>query len=273
MGIELGLFTPSKIPGLDGLVSIVISPTDLCNRVCEFCPHSKDFPNTNKFMKVHLAEMLASELNYLKWDGVISVSGYGEPLLHKDIGNIIKSFTSKNISTRLITNGDRILNGKVTPEEIDSWGLISIKIDCYDGEEDIKRMNEILKDLKTYKRISTGPTVISNRAGYLFEESVNLPCYQPFMKSIMDWNGEVYVCCEDWNRKETYGNVYNESFSSIWSSEKLDIIRKNLLKGNRSFSLTCKKCNLKPENTTNESESVRIWKVINNSTRLNITAL
>ena len=35
----------------------------------------------------------------------------------------------------------------------------------------------------------------------------------------------------------------------------------------------CEKCNFKPENTTNESESVRIWKVINNSNRLNITAL
>ena len=53
-------------------------------------------------MKVYLAEILAKELSYYKWDGVISVSGYGEPLLHPNIGDIIKAFTSKGISTRLL---------------------------------------------------------------------------------------------------------------------------------------------------------------------------
>ena len=61
-------------------------------------------------MEVALADKLAEELSYYEWDGVISVSGYGEPLLPPHIGNIIKQFTTKGIHTRLVTSGDRILN-------------------------------------------------------------------------------------------------------------------------------------------------------------------
>ena len=259
MTVEHGLFTPSKIPELLGLVSIVISPTDLCNRTCSFCPHSMGFPNKKNYMKVHLAEILAKELSYYKWDGVISVSGYGEPLLHPNIGDIIKAFTSKGISTRLITSGDRILNGKFTAEEIDNWDLLSIKIDCYDGQDDVNKINKILKNLKTYKRITTGPTEISNRAGYLwFAKKYKSPCYQPSLKSIVDWNGNVYVCCEDWSKETSFGNIYEQSFSSVWLSEELHDIRIKLQNGIRTFS-TCKNCNLLPENSQNERESLEIW--------------
>lgn len=259
MTLEHGLFTPSRIPELLGLVSIVISPTDLCNRTCEFCPHSMGFPNKKNYMKVHLAEILAKELAYYKWDGVISVSGYGEPLLHPNIGSIIKQFTSKGISTRLITSGDRILNGKFTSEEIDSWGLLSIKIDCYDGQNDVDKMNEILKDLKTYKRITTGPTDLSNRAGYLwFANNIKKPCYQPALKSIVDWDGNVYICCEDWSKEISFGSIYEKTFSSIWLSEDLNYVRQNLLNGIRTFP-TCQNCNLLPENSQNEREADEIW--------------
>ena len=258
MTVEHGLFTPSKIPELLGLVSIVVSPTDLCNRTCSFCPHSMEFPNKKNYMNVALADKLADELSYYEWDGVISVSGYGEPLLHPDIGNIIKQFTARGLNTRLVTSGDRILNKRFTPEEIDDWDLLSIKIDCYDGQDDVDKMNDILKNLKTSKRISTGPDEISNRGGYLWKSNVNMPCYQPSMKSIMDWNGDIYVCCEDWNKNVSFGNIYKQTFSSIWLSEELHDVRKRLQNGMRTFS-SCQNCNFLPENSQNERESIQIW--------------
>lgn len=258
MAVEQNLFQPSTNSRLLGLVSIVISPTDLCNRTCSFCPHSKDFPNNNNYMSLFLADKLSAELQYLNYEGIVSISGYGEPLLHPFIGSLIKTFTSRNISTRLITNGDRILNGKITKEEIDSWNLLSIKIDCYDGQEDVDKINYILKDLKTIKRISKGPEHTTNRAGYLFKEKINMKCYQPLMKTMIDWNGDVYICCEDWSKEHSFGTIEHKNFNHIWMSKELTLVRKQLMEGRREFP-SCINCNLKPENTINESESYRIW--------------
>jgi radical SAM protein with 4Fe4S-binding SPASM domain len=113
--------------------------------------------------------------------------------------------------------------------------------------------------LKTPKRISTGPDEISNRGGYLwYSQNVKKPCYQPSMKSIVDWDGSVYVCCEDWNKQVSFGNVYKQSFSSIWLSQELHDIRMRLHNGKRTFS-ACKNCNFLPENSRNERESAEIW--------------
>ena len=78
------------------------------------------------------------------------------------------------------------------------------------------------------------------------------------MKSIMDWNGDIYVCCEDWNKNVAFGNVYEQTFSSIWLSDKLSEVRENLQNGMRTFS-SCQNCNFLPENSQNERESIQIW--------------
>lgn len=267
MSQEYNLFPYSDIPELLGLTAIVISPTDLCNRTCSFCPHSMGFPNLKNYMSIDLANKLASELQGYNWKGMVSVAGYGEPLLHPNIGDIIKAFTSRDISTRLITSGDRILNGRFKPEEIDDWELFSIKIDCYDGDEDVNKMNKILIDLKTTKTITTGPSELSNRAGYIWKEDIiKKSCYLPSTKSIVDWNGQVYICCEDWSKEKIFGNVNEQSFSSIWLSEKLHEVRMKLQKGIRSFS-TCVGCNIRPTLLKNEKEEVvKLWRKANDAT-------
>lgn len=217
-------------------------------------------------MSVDLADKLADELDGLDYKGMISVAGYGEPLLHPDIGDIIKAFTSRNIYTRLITSGDRILNGRFKPEEIDDWGLFSIKIDCYDGDEDVNKMKEILKDFKTKKTITTGPSVLSNRAGYLScVDYSEMPCYLPSLKSIVDWNGAVYVCCEDWTKEKTFGNVTNQSFSSVWLSEELHRVRMKLQNGKRTFK-SCVGCDMQPAHSKNEEIAVNLWRKVNAAT-------
>ena len=258
MALEQNLFQPSTSKNFLGLVSIVISPTDLCNRTCTFCPHSIDFPNDKNYMDLGVADKLSGELKILGYEGIVSISGYGEPLLHPFIGSLIRTFTTRGISTRLITNGDRILNGKITPKEIDDWNLLSIKIDCYDGQKDVDKMNYILKDLKTIKRISTGPDNITNRAGYLFKEKINMKCYQPLMKAMIDWDGQVYICCEDWSKQNSFGTIAHQNFNQIWMSEKLTKVRRQLMNSQRIFS-SCINCNVKPTGSLNEKESFRIW--------------
>jgi radical SAM protein with 4Fe4S-binding SPASM domain len=59
---------------------------------------------------------------------------------------------------------------------------------------------------------------------------------------MIDWNGDIYLCTQDWNRKVKSGNIKNENFFDIWNSNILKEYRKNLSKGLR-VKEPCINCN------------------------------
>ena len=272
------LFAPHRDKNLLGLLSVVLSPTNLCNRQCFFCPRVDPdvYPNTNDHMTVQTAELLANELQQCNYQGLVSFSGYGEPLLNPNIGDLIHAFVSKQIDVKLISNGDRLHRGKITCEEIDSWNCIQVKFDCYDGQQQYDEMSAICENLQTPYQIKlysaeTGDVSkekidgiplkkISNRAGTLFQvDTLEEPCFRPMYKPVIDWNGDVYVCCEDWVKVDVFGNIHEQSFSDIWWSEKFMQARRNLSQGHRQCLRSCATCNLGTEDTIWEKEAVTLW--------------
>ena len=59
---------------------------------------------------------------------------------------------------------------------------------------------------------------------------------------LIDWNGDIFLCPQDWQRRNTMGNIMQTSFIEIWNGNILNRYRKNLLKGNRDLN-HCKTCN------------------------------
>lgn len=275
------LFQPHKNRDLLGLASIVISPTDLCNRQCFFCPRVDPnlYPNRNDHMSVELATKLATELDERNYQGLVSFSGYGEPLLNPNIGELIKAFTSRSIDVRLISNSDRIYNGKITIEEIDTWGLLDVKFNCYDGGEQYIAMVELCKNMETPNYVTDYKTdegdvaqeqvegvpieYISNRGGSLYSAKRNAPCYQPMYKPVVDWNGDVYMCCEDWIKEDCFGNIQDQSFSEVWMSDRFVDLRFKLAAGDRSAYKSCANCNMAALNTTQEADALKLWNEYN----------
>ena len=90
-----------------GLSSIEINPTELCNRLCNFCPRSTYYPNKNLNMTVEDSVILKEKLDQFTYQGIITISGKGEPLLNKNIIDIVDVLKSYHVI--LITNGDAIL--------------------------------------------------------------------------------------------------------------------------------------------------------------------
>ena len=241
------------------LKKVQVSVTDMCNRKCSFCPHVDNliFPNKKVWMSVDTAQRLATDLSENNFDGIVSISGYGEPLLHPKIFDIVKEFTSRNIKTRMMTNGDLLVKKKVSVEELDSLGLFEIKINIYDDYNQFVKYGGFF-----YKRIKKTPFRLAknfdsmsgqqafginytNRAGTLKETKTDFDpvCYEPTRHIMIDWNGDVLICCNDWIRKEVYGNLNESSFYEIWNnSEKLNDHRKLLLEGKRCDIITCQNC-------------------------------
>jgi radical SAM protein with 4Fe4S-binding SPASM domain len=67
-------------------------------------------------------------------------------------------------------------------------------------------------------------------------------CELPFCQMNILFNGDVIVCCHDWNRAIVVGNVRTSSLREIWNSKKMNEIRRLILKKRYVQIKTCKEC-------------------------------
>ena len=89
---------------------VELSLIDVCNRKCIFCPKSNEdiAPDTFQKMNRTIIDKI-HQLLEIEFSGTISLCGYGEPLLHKDINYISKL---SNISKVEIVNNGDVLSSK-----------------------------------------------------------------------------------------------------------------------------------------------------------------
>lgn len=260
-------------PKLLGLSTVEINPTELCNRTCSFCPRSNPevYPNQNLNMTVETATAISKQLLDANFSGDIHITGFGEPTLNPNILDIIKAF-SKNFFTEMITNGDRLLSGKLTHIELSQYGLNSLIVDCYDGPEQTKSINELLKSFDGQVRIrnhyDTGESKLfdlynyNNRGGAITTrefKTIKRQCYMPMYKAFIDWNGDVLLCCNDWGRNQkSFGNIHNDTFDNIWMNKMFTKVRKTLLNGERYLLPACEGCDT--DGCKGGSDSAVLWK-------------
>ena len=243
---------------------VEISESGVCNRKCSFCPRSDpSYEDINEFINSNLHSKLINQLKDLDYGGVIRYSGFVEPLLDKNIYNLVKEVSLKlpNCRREIVTNGD-VLNGKRLRKLFDS-GLSTILISVYDGPEDAKKFEKMCLDQnlnndqfvirhRYYSEEKDFGLTISNRAGMMknaeyniqpLEKSLNLKCYYPSYTFFMDYNGDVLMCPHDWGKKIILGNLKKENLLDIWFSDRSMKIRKNLVNNNRQFQ-PCNVCDV-----------------------------
>jgi radical SAM protein with 4Fe4S-binding SPASM domain len=76
---------------------------------------------------------------------------------------------------------------------------------------------------------------------------------------LIDWNGDIFLCPQDWQRRITMGNMMQEEIFNIWTGKILSKYRSDLLKGNRKTS-PCNSCNA--QGTLLGQNHAKIWKEI-----------
>ena len=243
---------------------IEISRSGMCNRKCSFCPRSDpDYEHVNQFIKNSLYQKLCEELREINYSGLIIFSGFVEPLLDKNIYNLIKMTKSflPQARVEIITNGD-VLNIKRLKKLFES-GLDRMQVSLYDGEEQHLRFIELGKKLDLNndqyvlrarylpKEKDFGIT-LTNRGGMLNNAEFKIPprkeplkkvCFYPSYKFFLDYNGDVLMCSHDWGKKNIIGNLNNQKFLDISLSKKFKEARKFLSSANRSLS-PCNVCDV-----------------------------
>ena len=243
---------------------VEISESGTCNRSCSFCPRSDpDFPDIKKFISNKLHNKLITELSDLKFEGTLRYSGFVEPLLDKNIFNLIENARLKlpKSNIEMVTNGD-VLNDKRLNKLFKS-GLSKLLISIYDGPEDVVKFQKMMDrnnidKSKYFLRHRYLPPeedygiTMSNRAGLMknaehsiapLVKSLKKPCYYPSYTFFLDYNGDVLMCPHDWGKKNILGNLEKQNFREIWLSSVALLTRKGLIKADRNFS-PCDVCDV-----------------------------
>ena len=201
---------------------VEISESGTCNRVCSFCPRSDpNYEDIKQFISNDLHNKLCKELSDLNYSGVIRYSGFVEPLLDKNIYNLLRSAKNNLPEARIeiVTNGD-VLNGSRLIKLFRN-GLDTILISVYDSADDAKKFEKLCLDcnLKSSQYVirhrylpperDFGITM-SNRAGLManaeykirpLKKKLDEPCYYPSYTFFLDYNGDVLMCPHDWGKK------------------------------------------------------------------------
>ena len=251
---------------------IELSLIDACNRKCIFCPKSDKSiaPDTYQKMSRLLIDKLANDLKKIKYDGSVTLCGYGEPLLHKDIEYIVKKLSMVS-NVEIVTNGD-VLNHKLLNKLfLSKAGRVLVSM--YDGPEQVDKFKNIIKKSgvpddfvmlrdRWYDDTQNFGVKLTNRAGTIdtgnqIKNDVHTTCYYPAYQFLVDWNGDVFLCPQDWQRRITMGNMMQEDIFEIWTSKIFSKYRKDLLNGKRCTS-PCSECNA--QGTLLGFNHAKIWK-------------
>ena len=252
---------------LKGLTTIELCITELCTRKCSFCPRgdSATYPNQKLFMSADTISNIANKCLAEGYEGDFHISGFGESFTHPKFLELTSTLrdTLPNNHLVLTTNGD-FLNDK-TITEVLKRNFNKVIVSCYDGLErkehfirlfekngfhnfDIRELwlnpDETTEDLMNRNNFN-------NRSGSvnvdLQKENFNTksPCYLPFYKLVIDWNGSALLCCNDWKRAHKgFGNINTNSLVDIWNGEEFVKVRGQLAEGNR-VGPACANCNIK----------------------------
>ncbi len=237
----------------------------LCNRSCPFCPrgNSEAYPNINKFITIELYEKIMRDLQEMGFDGTILYSAFCEPLLHKQIDQLIRLSVEYCPAARveIVTKGDFLTIERLG--NLFDAGINTLCISMYDGpqqEEPFRGMQKELglTDDQFILRVRYlsfedhfGIT-LSNRAGMLVMKDIGIAplnkplpqrCNYPFYEMIVDYDGTVPLCPHDWGKKLIAGDLNHQSVGEIWTSSIMKKARISLASDNRNFS-PCDVCDV-----------------------------
>jgi len=230
-----------------GMVSFELS--NQCNKVCKSprCPltfygkvggEGKVIMSNDVFI-----ETLLDILQYTPhYSGFIGYSIYNEPTIDPRLTSFIKLTIDILPSARpmVITNGSYLNQTMIN--ELYAAGLNTLWISCYTPE--------ILAEFQAYKypegltvNIVNGMPlqVISDTYSRPYLDSKK-PCNSPLGHITIRCNGDVHLCCRDYESRYVFGNLSQNTLSEIIQQGRMSAIHADLVKGNRILDI-CRRCN------------------------------
>jgi len=175
-----------------------------------------------------------------EFKGEIAFHNYNEPLidprLFKFIEYIKKALPKNEIY--ICTNGFYLT--QTMADELVEAGVTAFHVSVY-FQKELKRFSKI--NFKVPFKLT--PTDLLDNIISIYngkELNLNKPCSAPFDEVIISRDGDVSLCCLDWKRVYTFGNLKDQALDQIVGGPVMSVLYKRLKKGDRFLEI-CKRCN------------------------------
>lgn len=238
---------------------IHIETRTLCNGACSFCPAAAQYKSRPDFyMPKEMYSKIIDQLQLLNYRGRISSYCNNEPLIDERIYDFLKEARIKCPDSYLEvkTNGKNLDIEKL--RLLIDIGVNKISINDYENTDDFspnikKIIHAIFENKLEFKKSKVSiawrkqKQILQNRAG----TSPNLPpasvpmrrfCSRPFEMITIGTEGQIGICSSDFNFQHTIVNIKDMSLSEAWHSSEYQRIRDNIVHGDRTCTVPCRKC-------------------------------
>lgn len=217
-----------------------------CKNACVYCPQDrylKAYKGTEKELTL---ESFKKMLNNIPLETKLVFAGFSEPFFNKDFPDMLILASDLGYKIRLFTT----LKG-FTEDIANKLYYARVKFtEVYFHMFNSPSFNpkEYAEGRKLFRKIYVehcAPTVVRqpvSRANLKtrFEGPMKSVCCKAY-SNVIDLNGDIYLCCMDWDLKNKIGNI----FENRLDSEEIITNRNNLIKQmtmHDSDDLICRKC-------------------------------
>lgn len=233
-----------------------IETCSLCNRKCPWCLFGQ-LPNFRgdklQFLDTVYIEKILNELNQNQFKGVISLYSMNEPLLDERIkdGSLFRLcrniLSNTDVKIKINTNGSLLDDGIM--KMFDS-GLDNMYISCYDENmlNKAKSLQKKYASIVVLDYTNEKANILKfNRAGSIksysgFVTENKKSCTLPLFSSVIGFDGEVRLCCNDALGQIKLGNIKNENLYDILNGKEMKKLRNKILI-NKEEVFPCDICN------------------------------
>jgi radical SAM protein with 4Fe4S-binding SPASM domain len=169
--IGLGIDTALRSERMHALPPIIqVEPTNLCNLTCPLCPTgSNSLKRAKGFMSFKTFQKILDELDHILI--AVYLFCFGEPFMNRELLEMIRACTDRNILTLTSTNGHFIQTTDEALKVIDS-GLTTIIIAVDGSTQDIYQAYRKGGDIERVKRCIANIEEAKVRRGSLFPYTV-----------------------------------------------------------------------------------------------------
>ncbi len=236
--------------GEDRFSEVEVETNTGCNRKCRICPRHKH-EREEGLMSEALYGRLLDQLVAIGFRGRLSPVFYNEPLLDERLPALMRAARARLPHSLIVvfTNGSLLTRERIL--ELVDAGVDTLLVSQYTQnlKADEGPYQRAVRDLpkRTMRHIryrtlgDADPLSTSGGLVPVAKPVTRSRCMQASLSAVVDFKGNVLLCCNDYNATHTFGNIADEDLSTIWKKPDFQKLRKELRHGEFRLDI-CKRC-------------------------------